>query len=495
LSDTHQTILKLQEEVALLSQALEREKNAKRLIEEKLNMATDQHFEKNKAFFEAFEQANSRQVQLQFLASMTNELFSVHSIEEMFKHFVASISELLSSCNAITISTTDTDIYRLARYCANKKTMTYIPWHEKYKPTVEYIAQHSVAQDHWTRLALPETLISQESLLEFPLPLFFKLMISEKDQHFILLDIEHYCYSDNLKQTINTAAQQFAIAINRRIVEMDLSYNYHTQKLTLRQLEAAQSQLIHNEKMVSLGELSAGIAHEINNPLGFISSNLQVLDDYREIFEKTFRKLESAPTEMPWSNKELAFARDDIEELIASCISGVSRISKIVTSLKTFSRQGVQAYHPLAINEVINSSLQIVWNRLKYNYTVISELSIKLPKILGSTGELQQVFVNLFINALQAMEAKGTGTIILKSWLEKNVVKVTLSDNGCGIDSQTIKHLFEPFYTTKEEGEGTGLGLSVSYAILEKHNAKIEVHSAINEGTTFTLTFPVIRAS
>lgn len=491
MSNKHSDVVELQEKISLLTEALEREKNAKRLVEEKLTTAIDENFEKNKSFFKAFEQASSRQIQLQFLASITNELFSVHSIEEMFQHFISRISELLSDCNGITISITTNDTYRLAYYSAQQKKINVIEWHEKHALLVDFITTYEAQKEHWIRLELPNNLVANQTLFEHSLPLFFKLSISKEEQHYILLDIEHYCYSDNLKQTLNTAAQQFSIAISRRIVEIDLSYNYHTQKLTLRKLEAAQSQLIHNEKMASLGELSAGIAHEINNPLGFISSNLQVLNDYRGIFEEAFKKMESLSSKIQWSNGELAFARDDIEELIASCISGVSRISKIVTSLKTFSRQGSQEYHPLSINDVINSSLQIVWNKLKYDYNVVSELTDQLPTINGSTGELQQVFVNLLINAFQAMEIVGSGTITLKSWLENNVIKVAITDTGCGIDNNTIKHLFEPFYTTKVEGEGTGLGLSLSYAILEKHNAKIKVNSKVNEGTTFMITFPI----
>ncbi|WP_286263027.1 sensor histidine kinase [Thalassotalea atypica] len=491
MSDTNPTVIELKEQVALLEQALKREKNAKQALEQKLSANIQENFEKNRAFFSAFEQANSRQIQLKFLASITDELFSVRGLNEMLIHFVSQITRMLSACNTFNFIKSKGDEYSVSQFDTTEKTFKLLPAQESLKDTLTSIIAKSPKEDCWHRIEV-DTICNGAQLFENETLLVVSIPLSKVQTNYIVLDLDHYCYSDNFKQTLNTASQQFSLAVKRKLTELELSYNYRKLEKTVEELKSTQSQLVHSEKMASLGQLSAGVAHEINNPLGFIGSNIQVLKEYAQSFEHVFVSIEQTPQNDLLSTKDIAYARKDIISLIDSCINGIERISDIVSSLKTFSRKGNQEYHPTDINEVISSSLNIVWNQLKYNYIVESQLDEKLPEVKGNTGELQQVFINLFVNAAQSMKDTAQGKLSISSELNGEYIKVTVNDTGCGMDERALKHLFEPFYTTKDEHEGTGLGLSVSYAILEKHSAIIEVDSTPNEGSTFTIRFPAI---
>ena len=267
-----------------------------------------------------------------------------------------------------------------------------------------------------------------------------------------------------------------------------LSTNYSQLKKTLKLLKKTQQQLIHNEKMVSLGQLAAGVAHEINNPLSYLSSNLETLQDYiaqyESIIDKSFTGNENNSPDFD----ELNFLKEDSKDLLSACLNGVKRVADIVTNLKQFSKKGSSEFSPTNLIEVIEDSLAIVTNKIKYKYDVnINHESDNLI-VEGNFGQLQQVFVNLFINAIDAMPEKGALSIQTSS--SDNEAIITVKDNGIGMKDDTKTRIFEPFYTTKDDSKGTGLGLSVSYAIITKHNATITVNSSVGKGTTFTLIFP-----
>jgi len=266
------------------------------------------------------------------------------------------------------------------------------------------------------------------------------------------------------------------------------------------ELKATQSQMLQREKMASIGQLAAGVAHEINNPIGFVSSNLRSLDKYikkltgyLELLENSLK--EQAPEsweEIKPQRKKLKidFLLEDCDDLITESLDGSERVRKIVQNLKTFSRVD-QAEEQLAdLNECLESTISIVWNELKYKAQLEKDFA-ELPDIYCSPQELSQVFTNILVNAAQAIEKEGL--VKIRSWLEDETIFISIQDNGSGIDKANLEKIFEPFFTTKPVGEGTGLGMSISYEIVKKHGGDILIDSELGNGTTFTVSLPLNR--
>jgi len=274
-----------------------------------------------------------------------------------------------------------------------------------------------------------------------------------------------------------------------------------------KQIEA---QLLQSEKMASIGKLAAGVAHEINNPTGFVSSNLKTLSDYIEdiigLF-KEYRKLISKLKKnsdscgpLPEISEQvkrivalekevdLDFVLKDIFELIDESKEGTERIKKIVQDLKDFAHPGQDKPKFADINQNIDSTVNVVWNELKYKANVTKDYG-DLPQVQCYPQLLNQVFMNLLINAAQSIEKRGE--INIKTRADNGYVKIKISDTGSGIPKENINRIFDPFFTTKDVGKGTGLGLNVAYKIIKKHHGKIDAKSVVGKGTTFTIRIPV----
>lgn len=276
-----------------------------------------------------------------------------------------------------------------------------------------------------------------------------------------------------------------------------------TKELTAsnEKLQETQIQLIQSEQLASIGQLAAGVAHEINNPIGFINSNMEILGqyvaNYTKIIEmvdrlKTTETAESTKTvieEIAVFEKKVNwdYIKVDINNLLHHTRKGIERILKIVTDLRTFSRADTDVSDAVKIEEVIDSILSIVDNELKYK-AELKKTYGDTPLIKGSPQLLGQVFINLLVNAVQAMEKRGK--VEIKTYEEGKFVCVEVSDDGKGIDEKNLKKIFDPFFTTKPIGLGTGLGLSISYEIIKKHHGDIKVRSKIGEGTTFVVMLP-----
>ncbi|MCK5124621.1 MAG: response regulator [candidate division Zixibacteria bacterium] len=244
-----------------------------------------------------------------------------------------------------------------------------------------------------------------------------------------------------------------------------------------------RKQLIQSEKLAAIGQLSAGVAHEINNPVGYIKSNLSIMKKYLNKINERIEK------QLPGFIESESDMFEDFQDAIDESISGTTRIINIVSDLKGFSRtdKAEEAYSD--INQGIVSTLNIVNNELKYKCEVRKELG-DIPNIYCRLNHINQIFLILLINAGQAITSDGIITI--KSWEDQNNVFVSIEDNGSGIPEGSMNRIFEPFYTTKEVGEGTGLGLSLAYDIITKHNGKIDVTSEVGVGTKFTISIPRI---
>ena len=285
----------------------------------------------------------------------------------------------------------------------------------------------------------------------------------------------------------------------------------------LEKLKKTQSYLLQSEKMASIGQLATGVAHEINNPVGFVNSNLgsrnkysdkvlELLKRYEEglavIKDNGSKEVTSFYEEMEELKKKLKidFIMRDLQKVIADSLEGTQRIKKIVADLKSFSRVDQAEFKHDDINEGLKSTLNVVWNELKYKCTVEKDFG-DLPKIYCNLGQLNQVFMNLLVNAAQAIEEKGTIKISTRHVngkseggdTGKDYIEIKISDTGKGISEDKLNRIFEPFFTTKDVGKGTGLGLSIAYDIIQKHKGEIKVASEVGKGTSFTIQLPIME--
>lgn len=276
-------------------------------------------------------------------------------------------------------------------------------------------------------------------------------------------------------------------------------------------LEATQDQIMQQEKMASIGQLAAGVAHEINNPTGFVSSNLKILEDYfvdikqlvgsyqqlvkvlvSEPLRKTFSAETSTQLEKVQAEEnrfDIDFVKEDITDLLHDCRVGARRIKKIVLDLKAFAHPGEDKPQMADINKGIQATLNVVNNEIKYKATVSTDFG-KLPVLRCYAQELNQVFMNILVNAAQAM--KESGTIVVRTYHADDQIFIEISDNGIGIHPDNINRIFDPFFTTKDVGKGTGLGMHIAYNIIQKHKGTIRVESTLGEGTTFIIRLPVL---
>ncbi|UCV08730.1 ATP-binding protein [Dechloromonas denitrificans] len=265
----------------------------------------------------------------------------------------------------------------------------------------------------------------------------------------------------------------------------------------IKKLEEAQNQLLQSEKMASIGQLAAGVAHEINNPVGFVNSNLGTLQRYVNDMLRlltAYEQLEGSLVDdllldIRQLKKEIdaPYMREDIGVLLTESLDGLQRVRRIVQDLKEFSHVDRSELERVKLETGLDSTLNVVWNELKYKAKVVKEYG-DTPQIECFPSQLNQVFMNLLINAAHAIEERGQITI--RTGHDAENVWVEVEDTGKGIAPEHLGRIFEPFFTTKEVGKGTGLGLSLSYGIVSKHRGHIEVSSEVGRGSLFRVVLP-----
>lgn len=288
---------------------------------------------------------------------------------------------------------------------------------------------------------------------------------------------------------------------NNRNLKNSLSTKMDDLDAQSKILQDTQRQLTQSEKMAALGQLATGVAHEINNPVGYIASNMATMTDYISDLMKLLDAYQSLESKVALDTPELKqldelkqaididYLKKDIQDLVDECDEGVARVRSIVQDLKGFAHRGNGDWQQEDLHEALESTLNVVRNEIKYKAEVVKEYG-DLPMVECLPSELKQVWMNLLVNAAHAIEDHGT--IYIRTGVEDDAhVWIEIEDTGSGIKAEHQANIFSPFFTTKPVGQGTGLGLSITHGIIKKHLGEISVDSELGRGTRFRITLPV----
>ncbi|KRG39484.1 histidine kinase [Stenotrophomonas pictorum JCM 9942] len=282
--------------------------------------------------------------------------------------------------------------------------------------------------------------------------------------------------------------------------ERELQQRHAELRQAYLRLNGTQEKLLQSEKMASIGQLAAGVAHEINNPIGYVHSNLGSLQEYLrslftviEAYERALRapdpKASIPEIDDIRSRLDIDFISRDLPQLMAESREGIERVTRIVRDLKDFSYSGRDESWKLAdLHAGLESTINIIWNELKYKVTLERQYG-ELPMVECLPSELNQVYMNMLLNAGHAVAERGH--IVVSSGVSGDEVWVEFKDNGAGISPELRQRIFDPFFTTKPVGSGTGLGLSISYGIINKHHGRIDLDSTVGEGSRFRIILPI----
>ncbi len=312
--------------------------------------------------------------------------------------------------------------------------------------------------------------------------------------------------SGEVKMVVLTLADYTDTALIQRRLQaaiLESETERRKQRALLRRLQGAKAQLFQSEKLASIGQLAAGVAHEINNPVGFVTANLGSMERYLGDLTQLIGAYDAAATALPAAQAaavqqirqklDYEFIREDLTALIKESREGLDHIRRIILDLKDFTRVDQDGWQAADLEKSCDSTLNVVWNELKYKAQIVKDYTHP-PHPECIPGQINQVLMNLLVNAGHAIGDQGTITLRTGAQAgEPREVWVEVQDSGHGIAAGDLKRIFDPFFTTKAVGQGTGLGLSVSYSIMRRHGGRIEVRSEPGQGACFRLVLPVQR--
>jgi two-component system, NtrC family, sensor kinase len=306
------------------------------------------------------------------------------------------------------------------------------------------------------------------------------------------------CDLDVLTISVERALERRMLLRNARRYKQDLEYRNAELAGKKAEMERLQAQVLQAEKMASLGQLAAGVAHELNNPAGFIYSNIDLLKAYVERLKSYLSDYDNLTLPPEVAARISAIKKEidyhniiaDLDSILADCYTGAERIRDVVQNLRLFSRLDEAAVKRVDLNEGIESTVRLLSGYYKSGRINLVRDYGEVPQVNCYAAQLNQVWMNLLVNAAQAIGTLA-GEVRIATRCEGRTVMISVSDTGAGISPDELTRIFDPFFTTKPVGEGTGLGLSISHGIVERHGGKIEVESAAGRGTTFTVSLPI----
>ena len=316
---------------------------------------------------------------------------------------------------------------------------------------------------------------------------------------------ENYHEHEQYISIIEKATEQIGLIVESRIQSGALERNYTQLRGVVNKLHEAQDQLIQSDRLASLGQLSAGIAHEINNPVGFVKSNMESLQNYFETFAAVYcdyeellqavlasqdNALSSVAKEIKIRREahDIDFILNDFNDLLNESVKGLTRVINITQGLQNFARENSVYREPCCIKSCVKEVLKLATNELKYKVNIHESYACD-TKILANEGQIVQVILNIIVNASQSIE--GHGDVFISTETDDGQLCLKIRDTGSGIPEDIIDSIFNPFFTTKSVSQGTGLGLSISYGIVASHSGVITVDSELGKGTEFTIWLPI----
>lgn len=486
-------LAEVKKRIAILERKVEREKRARGMAERQLEDYSREIYQTNLSLQRSLSNAKKRQAELAFLGEASADVSSEISLKDLLENTISLTGQFLEADIGLYIKhgqdgkrVERADFWSRSEKEINKEVML---------SEVLKLLPESEPEN------MPSWLVSEFESHEFNDAnwiVFTKFALRGGSAVWIAFISQSEFLDEESLYVLDTARSHLLSGIKRRLNEVRILKRNVALQETVENLEKTKRQLVQSEKMASLGQLAAGVAHEINNPVGFIRSNSEILQDYvcdfKSVIDEVSKALNEKGTLSPSdygkiiANIDVEYLASDSEEIIQSNLDGLDRVKEIVDNLKSFSHTGDEKFEEMDVVSCLEGALKITNNALKYQHKVEIDIPVGLPLIQGNKGKLQQVFVNLIVNAVQAME-KG-GTLRIGFSFNNELIEVSIADTGIGMDEETKNKLFTPFFTTKEVGVGTGLGLSVSYAILESHNVEVSVDSELGKGTCFTLKFP-----
>lgn len=414
------------------------------------------------------------------ILSGLNAILSSDKHEKIFQKLFAVIHEVIN-CQHIVLLVVEEQQQQLELIRSTNEQFPCMPLPLKdLKPLTENTLNFfSVQGLPWWESYFSATFKATHSLLTHP------FQTSQSHYVLLLLSEQRGAFSTKIQELLSS----FTSFVANTLVQVETRKLITERDQLLQRQQRIEQSLLQQEKMASLGQLAAGVAHELNNPLGFIYSNLNTLNVYLDDLRKVLKQQPTLVTNLP--NIDVNFLLDDGKDLIEESLEGARRARDIINNLRSYAHPDDKTTCVMPLNQLLDSAVKIARTQIKHNSVINLKLSAENPSVIVNANQLNQVILNLIINANQAV-AEGQGRITVSSGTIADHCYFDVTDNGCGIAPEVQTKIFEPFFTTKDVGKGTGLGLSLSKAIIDQHRGQIALQHSSPNGSIFRVTLPAV---